>query len=78
MPLAGAQVFNLVGQTATVEDVMAEIGRQSPGARLSAEGPPLTIAPGLGEDGLDALLPERQITPLAQGIAATLQHYRTA
>ena len=80
MPLAGAQVFNLVGQTATVEDVMAEIRRQAPGAQLQAEGPPLTIAPCLTGDGqrLYALLPERRTTSLAQGIAATLQYYRTA
>ncbi|MEO6322195.1 MAG: nucleoside-diphosphate sugar epimerase, partial [Polaromonas sp.] len=59
-------------------EVMAEIRRQVPGARLQAEGPPLTIAPGLSEEGLDAWLPERQTRPLAQGIAATLQHYRMA
>lgn len=77
-PMQGAHVYNLVGQSATVDEVMAEIRRQAPGAQLKAEGPPLTIAPGLGEEGLDALLPERQATPLAQGIAATLQHYRAA
>jgi len=77
-PVQGAHVYNLVGQSATVDEVMAEIRRQAPGAQLKAEGPPLTIAPGLGEEGLDALLPERQTTPLAQGIAATLQHYRAA
>ena len=57
---------------------MAEIRRQTPGARLQAEGPPLTIAPGLSEEGLEQLLPKRQITSLADGIAATLRHYRTA
>ncbi|WP_283957669.1 hypothetical protein [Ramlibacter sp. 2FC] len=39
-------------------------------------GPPLTIAPGLDEEGLDALLPGRQRTTLAQGLAATVAHYR--
>lgn len=79
-PLQGAAVFNLVGEVATVDDVMGEICRQVPGARLQAEGPPLTIAPCLTGDGqrLYALLPERRTTSLAQGIAATLQYYRTA
>ncbi|MFC5522140.1 NAD-dependent epimerase/dehydratase family protein [Polaromonas jejuensis] len=75
-PARGASVYNLVGQLATVEEVMAEIRRQVPGARLRAEGPPLTIAPGIREEGLEALLPQRQFTSLAQGIAATLQHYQ--
>lgn len=75
-PAQGASVCNLVGEIATVDEVMAEIRRQAPGARLQAEGPPLTIAPGLNEEGLDQLLPGCQRTSLADGIAATLQHYR--
>lgn len=75
-PLQGASVYNLVGETATVDEVMAEIRRQVPGARLDAAGPPLTVAPGLEEQGLDTLLPGRQRTALDQGIAATLAHYR--
>ncbi|WP_114971618.1 NAD-dependent epimerase/dehydratase family protein [Rhodoferax ferrireducens] len=75
-PAQGAPVYNLVGQVVTVDEVMAEIRRQAPDAQLSADGPPLTIAPGITEDGLDALLPQRQQTRLAQGIAATLQFYR--
>lgn len=77
-PAQGASVCNLVGEIATVDAVMAEIRRQVPGARLQAEGPPLTIAPGLNEEGLDRLLPGHKRTSLADGIAATLQHYRTA
>lgn len=77
-PAQGASVCNLVGEIVTVDEVMAEIRRQAPGARLQAEGPPLTIAPGLNEEGLDQLLPGRQKTCLADGIAATLRHYRTA
>ncbi|MEO8117985.1 MAG: NAD(P)-dependent oxidoreductase [Rhodoferax sp.] len=75
-PVQGASVYNLVGQVATVDEVITEIRRQVPGAQLSADGPPLTIAPGITEEGLDALLPQRQQTGLAQGIAATLQFYR--
>lgn len=75
-PAQGACVYNLVGQIATVDEVITEIRRQVPAAQLNAEGPPLTIAPGITEEGLNALLPQRQQTGLAQGIAATLQFYR--
>jgi nucleoside-diphosphate-sugar epimerase len=75
-PAQGASVYNLVGQSTTMDEVMAEIRRQVPGAQLKAEGPPLTIAPGISEDGLDALLPLRLRTGLTQGIEATLEHYR--
>jgi nucleoside-diphosphate-sugar epimerase len=75
-PPQGASVYNLVGQRTTVDEVIAEIRRQVPGAQLYAAGPPLTIAPGITEEGLGALLPLRQPTSLAQGIAATLAHYR--
>ncbi|MDO8285030.1 MAG: NAD-dependent epimerase/dehydratase [Rhodoferax sp.] len=75
-PAQGAPVYNLVGQVATVDEVITEIRRQVPAAQLSAEGPPLTIAPGITEEGLNALLPQRQQTGLAQGISATLQFYR--
>ena len=74
-PVQGAPVYNMVGQTASMDEVMAEIRRLVPAARLRAEGKPLTIAEGITEDGLDALLPGRRKTTLAQGIAATVQHY---
>lgn len=77
-PAQGAQVFNLAGAVHTVDEVIAEIRHQVPGARIDACGPPLGIAPDIGEDGLDAWFPDRPRTSLAQGIAATLAHYRAA
>ncbi|APW36036.1 nucleoside-diphosphate sugar epimerase [Rhodoferax koreense] len=74
-PVQGAPVYNMVGVTATMDEVIAEIRRQAPAAQLRAQGKPLTIADGIAEDGLDAFLPGRQKTPLTQGIAATLRHY---
>ncbi len=75
-PLTGAAVFNVIGDVATVEDVLAEIRRNVPDARLSASGPPLPIAAGIAEPGLDDMFPGRQRTSLAQGIKATIDHYR--
>jgi nucleoside-diphosphate-sugar epimerase len=75
VPLQGASVCNLVGELSTVDEVIAEIRRHLPGARLGSSGAPLSIAPGIDEAGLDALLPQRQRTGLAEGLAATLRFY---
>ena len=77
-PADGARVFNVVGDVHTIDDVIAEIRRQVPGADLRAEGPPLTIAADVAEEGLDALLPARGRSTLAEGIAATLSYYRSS
>lgn len=53
----GAVVYNLIGDVVTVDDVLAEIRRNVPDARLSASDPPLPIAPGIAERGLDNFLP---------------------
>jgi len=76
-PVEGARVFNLVGDVRTIDDVIAEIRRQVPGADLRADGPPLTIAADVAEEGLDELLPARGRSTLAEGIAATLSYYRS-
>jgi hypothetical protein len=76
MPAKGAAVYNLIGDVVAVDEVLAEIRRNVPDARLSASGPPLPIAPGIAEEGLDDLLPGRQRTSLAQGVKATIDHYR--
>jgi len=75
-PAKGAAVYNLIGDVVAIDDVITEIRRSVPGARVSASGPPLPIAPGIREDGLDDLLPGRQQTSVAQGIRATVEHYR--
>jgi len=75
-PLPGARVFNLVGEIASVEQVIAEIRRQVPGARLAASGPKLPIAADLSEADLRLALPELPRTALRDGLAATLAHYR--
>lgn len=78
MPLRGARVCNLVGDVCTVDNVIAEIHRHCPSALLGAEGPPLTIAPGIQEEGVDEFLPLAWRTSLTDGIAQTLAHYRAS
>jgi len=69
---AGAQVFDLPGVIASMDEVIAEIGRQVPGARLSASGPPLPIAPDIAATDFSAVLGAQPVTSLADGIRATL------
>lgn len=76
MPREGALVYNLVGQVHAMEEVVAEIRRQVPSARLDIDGPPLTIASGIEEQGLAQLMPGHRPTALRAGLAATIAHYR--
>ena len=73
---AGAHVLNMAGVKATVDDVIAEIARQVPGARIDAKGPPLPIAADLRSDDLGPVLGLIRTTSLGDGIAATLAECR--
>jgi UDP-glucose 4-epimerase len=74
---AGAFVFDLPGVIASMDGLIAEIRRQVPAARLSASGPPLPIAPDIAQPDTTAVLGALPVTPLADGIAATLAACRT-
>lgn len=73
----GAEAYNLCGETATVDDFVAELERQVPGARISTKGEPLLIAPDLRGPSAPYWLAELPVTGLAEGIARTLGHYRS-
>lgn len=76
-PIDGAHAFSLVGEIATVDEVIAEIRRQVPGAMLTADGPRLPTSANLAMDptigGVLGALPH---TRLADGIARTVAFYR--
>lgn len=72
----GAHAFNLAGKVATIDEIIAEIKRQVPGARITSEGVPMPIAAELAPDDLAALLPGLPETRLPEGIAATIAYYR--
>ncbi|MBN9449232.1 MAG: NAD(P)-dependent oxidoreductase [Bosea sp.] len=77
--IAGAHAFNLVGEVATVDEVIAEIRRQVPDARLSAAGPGLPTAPELAPDAsLPSVLGTLPRTGLAEGLARTIAFHRDA
>lgn len=72
----GAHVFNLAGRSVPMEAVIAAIKRQVPEARISATGVPMPIAGELAPDLIAEVLPGLPETPLEEGIAATIAHYR--
>lgn len=76
-PPEGAHVFNLQGETADTERIVECIRAMEPGARVDAQGAPLPIAPVLAGDDLRDLIPGVLATSLAEGIAATIQTYRS-
>jgi nucleoside-diphosphate-sugar epimerase len=72
----GAHAFNLPGTVVEVAEVAREIMRQAPGATITVEGPALPIAAAIPDNGVRAMFPGLGRTGLAEGIAATLAHYR--
>lgn len=76
VPKEGAHVFNLAGQTASMERIMECIRAAVPGARVTATGAPLPIASELAPDGLREQIPGLPDTSLERGISATVDFYK--
>jgi nucleoside-diphosphate-sugar epimerase len=77
-PLAGAHVFNLNGVSVSSADVADAIREAAPGARISVDGPRLSMPDGLAPDDLGSVLPGLATTGLREGIAHTVRWYREA
>ena len=75
-PLDGAHVFNALGEAADVEDVIAAIRQHEPGAHIGVDGTVVPFTARFAPDSLHELLPGLPHTALAQGIGATIEHYR--
>jgi len=74
----GAYAFNLLGEVATVDEVMARIRHHEPGALVSAEGPPLPTHARIAPDDLARVFPGLPRTSLDDGLRRTIEHYRRA
>ena len=68
----GAFVFNMPGVVASIDDVIAELRRQVPGAQLTAHGPSLPVTADIPAPDMSPVLGDQPVTSLADGIAATL------
>lgn len=72
----GAHAFSLVGEIADVDTVITMIRKHVPGARIGAAGEPIPMAVVLKPGETRPVLGDLPCTPLADGIAHTIAHYR--
>jgi UDP-glucose 4-epimerase len=72
----GAHVFNLVGEVASNEDVVAAIREVVPDANIGIKGPGLPITSTIEEGDLRKVLNGLPRTGLRDGIRRTIDHYR--
>jgi nucleoside-diphosphate-sugar epimerase len=79
-PFQGADVFNIRGRVAHMSEVVAAIEAAAPAVRgkISYEEQPLVLPDGAMDDALRALLGDVPDTPLAEGVARTITHFREA
>ena len=78
--LQGAEVFNVRGSVAHMDEVVAAIEQAEPGAagRISYEDTPLPFPDGQDDEPLRALLGDLPYTPLTEGVAQTIRHFQAA
>lgn len=74
----GAHVFNLHGESVTVERVIELIEEHAPEAAgtITADGPELPIPPELDASAIEEAVGELPNTPFAEGVGATLEAFR--
>lgn len=77
-PFKGSQVFNLGGSVASVREIVATIEALVPAARghISFTGAPLPFPAELDASVLHRAFGRVPETPLGEGIAATIEHFR--
>ncbi|MFN8221860.1 MAG: NAD(P)-dependent oxidoreductase [Gaiellales bacterium] len=71
-PGAGAAVFNTAGVVAGVDEFVAEVRTQLPGAEIAIEGEPLPFPTALEAVAYDRAIGSYPRTSLADGIAETI------
>ena len=75
-PPEGANVFNVPGARASVDDVIEAIRAVIPDAEVTAVGGSLPFPEELEADGFDRTIGPFPRTPLAEGVATTIEHFR--
>ncbi len=80
LPYEGAAVFNVRGSVAHMAEVVDAIVAAEPSAagRITYDETPLPFAEAQNEQPLQSLLNEVPYTPLNQGVARTVDHFRRA
>lgn len=74
----GAHIFNLHGDSVDMKDLVAAIERNAASAAgsIHVEGFALPIPPALDGSALHAAVPGLPLTPLGEGVAATMARFR--
>jgi nucleoside-diphosphate-sugar epimerase len=75
-PVSGAHVFNLRGEIASVETIIAEIRKLVPDAELTAEGAPVPIKSEIAAHDMTEVLGPLPTTSLAEGLRRTVGFYQ--
>jgi UDP-glucuronate 4-epimerase len=76
IPYDGAAVVNLPGVTASVDDIVEAIVQVVPDAEIDVDGSQLPFPPELDTSPFTKIVGELPLTPLADGVAATIAHFR--
>jgi nucleoside-diphosphate-sugar epimerase len=79
-PFKGADVLNIKGSIAHISEVVAAIEAAEPNARgqITYEAQSLAIPEGQEDDALRTVVGDIPETPLREGIAQTIAHFKKA
>ena len=75
-PIKEARVYNIVGEKSSVTTLIKHIQRIVPNARIDATGPELPITAHIDAGALREDFADIPLTPLQQGLAATVNFYK--
>lgn len=75
-PIEGAHALSLGGVVADVPEIIAAIQSEVPGAVIDFDGPPVPMASGIAAAAETTILDLKPRTPLREGVARTIDHYR--
>ncbi len=71
----GAHVFNLHGETVTVERIANFINASSPGDLITFGGPPIPIAAAMDDTAIRRLISDLPSTPFEAGMRETMERF---
>src|ERR1043165_6759731 len=71
----GAHVFNLHGETLTVDRIAGFINEEARADLITFSGPPIPIAPAIDDSAIKRAIGSLPSTPFQQGIRATMQRF---
>jgi nucleoside-diphosphate-sugar epimerase len=71
----GAHVFNLHGETVTVERIAKFINDQVSQTLVTFDGPPIPIAPAMDDAAIRRAIGDLPSTPLETGVRETMERF---